>query len=221
MTQAFLTRLAPMSTRAFVSSLTSTSIRAARAALAATALAGALASSALAAGNVEDMVLPGDPASFILVASDRGAEWRSQPAPSEAPRPVPAARGIAPAIRPLVGPITTMFGEPGSLWRLGYHPGLDIAAPMGTPIVASVDGVVVEAEMDQLKGYGYYVKIDHGNGLISLYAHMSRLGATPGQKVAAGTVIGYVGSTGVSTGPHVHWEVRQNGEIKDPLTYLR
>jgi murein DD-endopeptidase MepM/ murein hydrolase activator NlpD len=182
-------------------------------------LSAALSGSALAAGNVEDTVQPGDPAA-MMVASDRGAEWRSLSV-ADALRNVPVARGGSGAVRPAPGPISTPFHEPGALWRLGYHPGLDIAAVTGTPIVAAFDGTVVEAEFDQIKGYGNYVKLDHGNGMITLYGHMSQIGAKVGDHVTAGTVIGLVGSTGFSTGPHLHWEVRINGELQDPATYLR
>jgi murein DD-endopeptidase MepM/ murein hydrolase activator NlpD len=122
---------------------------------------------------------------------------------------------------PLQGPITTYYGEAGPLWRTGYHPGLDIGVPVGTPIRAIADGVVIEAEGDGYnRGYGHYVKVDHGGGLHSLYAHMSVVSAREGDSVGAGSVLGQVGMTGVTTGPHLHLEVRQDGATRDPLRYI-
>jgi murein DD-endopeptidase MepM/ murein hydrolase activator NlpD len=146
-------------------------------------------------------------------------------------RPAPASRGNRVASDgdvtrsfqwPLQGPITTPYGEPGPLWRVGYHPGLDIGASVGTPIRAIADGVVVEADDSDAfnKGYGHYVKIDHGGGLISLYGHMSTVRAREGERVTMGTLIGNVGMTGVTTGPHVHLEIRQDGNTRDPIRYI-
>jgi murein DD-endopeptidase MepM/ murein hydrolase activator NlpD len=144
-------------------------------------------------------------------------------------RAQPAARGnrvepepIDRSVRwPLEGPITTYFGEPGALWRLGFHPGLDIGASIGTPIRAVAPGVVIEADDEGYnKGYGHYVKIDHGGGLHSLYGPMSVVSAKEGDRVMAGTVIGQVGMTGFTTGPHLHLEIRQDGTARDPLRYL-
>ena len=105
--------------------------------------------------------------------------------------------------------------------RLGYHNGTDIAAPEGTPILAAAAGTVTIANgVDPWGGsYGYHIKIDHGNGLETLYAHCSAICVRVGQQVQQGEVIGYVGSTGNSTGNHLHFEARVNGEstpvIKD------
>jgi murein DD-endopeptidase MepM/ murein hydrolase activator NlpD len=188
------------------------------------ALAAALTTTAaLAAGGDQDAGPAGD--GGRLAASARDADWRTLPAPrgAEPARTSPAARGgrAAAFVRPTAGPITTPFHEEGQLWRLGFHPGMDIGAPEGAAIAASGEGVVVEAELDTLKGYGNYVKIDHGDGLITLYAHMSRIQASVGDRVGPGTVIGFVGMTGFTTGPHLHWEVRLNGELQDPASYLR
>jgi murein DD-endopeptidase MepM/ murein hydrolase activator NlpD len=121
---------------------------------------------------------------------------------------------------PLQGPISTYYGEAGPLWRLGYHPGLDLAVPDGTPIDAAAGGRVLEAGWDKVGGYGNHVKIDHGDGLVTIYAHMSVVLATTGEEVFTGQLIGLVGSTGVSTGPHLHFEVRRDGRPQDPLEYL-
>lgn len=98
------------------------------------------------------------------------------------------------------------------------HTGLDFAAGAGTPIRAAGPGRVVWA--GPRGGYGNLVAIDHGNGLATLYAHQSRLDVTVGQKVATGEVVGLVGSTGFSTGPHLHFETRELGTPADPLLYL-
>lgn len=99
-----------------------------------------------------------------------------------------------------------------------YHSGMDIGVDYGTPVHAADSGVVVEAGW--ISGYGYAVIIDHGNGLSTLYGHNEALNVSSGQSVSQGQVIAYAGSTGNSTGPHVHFEVRSNGDPVDPLSYL-
>jgi murein DD-endopeptidase MepM/ murein hydrolase activator NlpD len=121
---------------------------------------------------------------------------------------------------PAAGNITGYFHEVGNLWTKGYHEGLDIGASFGSVIRAAEDGVVVEADTGWNSGYGTYVKLDHGEGIVTLYGHMSQLAAKPGQEVRRGQLIGYVGSTGASTGPHLHFEVRVDGAKLDPLLYL-
>lgn len=98
------------------------------------------------------------------------------------------------------------------------HYGVDISAPSGTPIKAGGDGKVIFA--DWRGGYGQCIMIDHGKGVVTLYAHLSRISVKNGQVVKAGAVIGNVGTTGLSTGPHLHFEVRLNGDPVDPLTKL-
>jgi murein DD-endopeptidase MepM/ murein hydrolase activator NlpD len=98
------------------------------------------------------------------------------------------------------------------------HAGTDISGPMGAPMRASADGVVVMAE--DRGGYGLTVVIDHGNQLATLYAHMSSFAVKAGDVVAQGDTIGAVGSTGLSTGPHCHWEVRVLGLPVDGRPYL-
>jgi murein DD-endopeptidase MepM/ murein hydrolase activator NlpD len=100
-----------------------------------------------------------------------------------------------------------------------FHSGLDFTASTGTPIYATGDGVVSEAVFDN-SGYGMHVVINHGYGYQTLYGHMSRMKALVGQKVKRGDVIGYVGSTGKSTGPHCHYEVIKNGEKIDPVNFF-
>ena len=123
----------------------------------------------------------------------------------------PSTSGL---IWPVPGPITSPFGMRwGSL-----HPGIDIGAPMGTPIKAAASGTVLVASYNG--GYGNLVVIDHGNGIATAYAHQSQIAVSVGQNVSQGQVIGYVGSTGFSTGPHLHFEVRVNGTPVDPMGYL-
>lgn len=116
---------------------------------------------------------------------------------------------------PIDGVITSKFGQRSR----GYHYGLDIAADTGTEIGAAAGGVVTEADWKN-DAYGYAVMIDHGNGYTTLYGHCSELLVESGQKVMAGESVALVGSTGNSTGPHVHFEVRINGSCTDPLEIL-
>ena len=96
-----------------------------------------------------------------------------------------------------------------------FHAGLDFGAPYGSPIVAAADGQVIAAGW--AGGYGNEVQIAHGGGVVSLYGHMSGIVARPGEVVRQGQVIGYVGSTGLSTGPHLHFEIKVNGQAVNPL----
>ncbi|MFY7835788.1 MAG: M23 family metallopeptidase [Novosphingobium sp.] len=99
------------------------------------------------------------------------------------------------------------------------HKGIDLSAPTGTPIRATADGTVEMA--DWFGGYGLYVQLDHGAAMETRYGHMSRIAVAAGQQVRKGDVIGYVGSTGRSTGPHLHYEVRVSGEAVNPLPYMQ
>jgi murein DD-endopeptidase MepM/ murein hydrolase activator NlpD len=96
------------------------------------------------------------------------------------------------------------------------HAGIDFGAAWGSPIVAAADGQVVAAGWGG--GYGRQVQIAHGGGIVTLYGHMSSIAAAPGEPVRQGQVIGYVGSSGLSTGPHLHFEVKVNGQPVDPMT---
>jgi murein DD-endopeptidase MepM/ murein hydrolase activator NlpD len=98
------------------------------------------------------------------------------------------------------------------------HPGMDMPAPTGTPIRAPADGEVVAAGW--VEGYGNCTIIDHGSALGTLYGHQSLIAVQPGDKVRRGQVIGFVGSTGYSTGPHLHWEVRLHGNVVDPAPFI-
>lgn len=99
-----------------------------------------------------------------------------------------------------------------------FHWGVDMAAPYGTPIYAAHAGVVSESAL--VSGYGNHVRIDHGNGVETVYGHASKLLVTQGQRVNAGEIIALVGSTGFSTGNHLHFEVNVNGVHQDPMKYL-
>jgi murein DD-endopeptidase MepM/ murein hydrolase activator NlpD len=99
------------------------------------------------------------------------------------------------------------------------HSGIDLAASSGSPISAAASGVVIIAA--PYGGYGNAVVIDHGGGLATLYAHQSRIVVSKGQAVATGDLIGYVGCTGLCTGPHLHFETRESGVPVDPMKYLR
>jgi len=98
------------------------------------------------------------------------------------------------------------------------HKGIDLAAPTGTPIYATADGIVDRAEW--FSSYGLFIEIEHGADLETRYAHMSRLAVSAGQRVKKGDLIGYVGSTGRSTGPHLHYEVRVSGVAVNPIPYM-
>ena len=125
-----------------------------------------------------------------------------------------AARPASGLIWPVNGPLTSPFG-----YRWGrLHEGVDIGVGFGTPIHAAAGGTVIHAGW--LGGYGNLVVVDHGNGLSTAYAHQQRVYVSPGQGVAQGDVLGEVGSTGHSSGPHLHFEVRVNGNPVDPLGYL-
>ncbi|MFN2466801.1 MAG: murein hydrolase activator EnvC [Gaiellaceae bacterium] len=126
----------------------------------------------------------------------------------------PSAVSSAGLIWPVSAPLTSPFG-----WRWGrMHEGIDLGAGYGTPIRAASSGTVIHAGW--LGGYGNLVIIDHGGSISTAYGHQSSIAVGTGQSVSQGQVIGYVGSTGHSTGPHLHFEVRVNGGAVDPLGYL-
>ncbi|MEM6515162.1 MAG: M23 family metallopeptidase [Bacteroidota bacterium] len=99
-----------------------------------------------------------------------------------------------------------------------FHAGMDFSAPRGTPIFASGDGVVTRAD-SRATGYGRHIRIDHGYGYVSLYAHLYKYNVKPNQKVKRGDIIGYVGSTGRSQAPHLHYEVWKDGERINPINF--
>ena len=126
----------------------------------------------------------------------------------------PGAASAAGLIWPVRGPVTSGYG-----YRWGrMHSGIDIGARTGVPIMAAKAGEVIF--VGSMGGYGNAVIVNHGGGFSTLSAHMSRLGTTDGAQVSQGQVIGYVGSTGNSTGPHLHFETRVNGSAQNPRQYL-
>lgn len=130
---------------------------------------------------------------------------------------MPDVNGIKLANLPVTGTITSRYGVSSRI-RSSDHTGLDIAAKKGTPIQVVSDGVVTFAKYNG--SYGYLVKVDHGNGVETWYAHTSKMYVSAGETVKAGDVIALVGSTGNSTGPHLHFEIRINGEHVNPQKYL-
>ena len=125
---------------------------------------------------------------------------------------------------PVAGTITSQFGHRVDpiTGEVSSHTGTDIACAEGTPILAAADGVITVANgLDSWGGsYGYYIQINHGGGLETLYAHCSSICVTTGQQVQAGQVIGYVGHTGRATGSHLHLEVHVNGSRTDAMRYF-
>jgi len=128
-------------------------------------------------------------------------------------------------VRPSIWPV---YGRLQGAWGMRidpfsgegtFHRGVDLCAPVGTPVRATADGVVVQA--GRLSGYGRLVVIDHGNGLQTYYAHLSRFTAFPGQEIRRGEVIGAVGSSGRVTAPHLHYEVRFGGSPVNPYAYMK
>jgi murein DD-endopeptidase MepM/ murein hydrolase activator NlpD len=176
-------------------------------------------------GDRFDMVL-GQGSDLLYAGLDRGAasdlqlvKWnaagRSQWIDAaNAERPAPVSSGMT---WPVAGRITSYFGYRYHpiLHFSRFHAGLDFGASWGSPIVAAADGQVVGAGW--AGGYGRQVRIAHGNGLVTSYSHMSQIVAAPGTLVRQGQLIGYVGSSGLSTGPHVHFEVRRMGQPVNPL----
>jgi murein DD-endopeptidase MepM/ murein hydrolase activator NlpD len=142
-------------------------------------------------------------------APDSPTTTTAAPAPSAPP---PAASGTL--LFPTSGTVTSNFGQ-----RWGrLHAGLDIGAPTGTPVLAADSGTVIFS--GTMSGYGIAVMIDHGNGMVTLYAHMSATTTSKGASVSKGTMVGKVGSTGRSTGPHLHFEVRVNGVATNPRNFF-
>ncbi len=126
-----------------------------------------------------------------------------------------------PSIMPTRGWLTGEFSRARMhpiLHEVRPHAGIDLSAPTGTPIVAPAAGRVVKSGRDG--AYGNVIEIDHGNGILTRYAHCSRLVARVGQRVERGQLIANVGSTGLSVGPHLHYEIHVNGNAVDPLTYV-
>jgi len=126
-----------------------------------------------------------------------------------------------PSIMPTAGWLTSQFTRARKhpiLHITRPHEGIDVTAPMGAPIIAPASGVVTKVARET--GYGNVLEIDHGNGIVTRYAHCSRIDVRQGQRVTRGQRIAAVGKTGLSTGPHLHYEIHVNGKVVDPLTYV-
>jgi murein DD-endopeptidase MepM/ murein hydrolase activator NlpD len=129
--------------------------------------------------------------------------------------------GNLPSIWPVAGAIRGGFGvrrNPFGGWGSEFHKGQDISAPYGAQVIATADGMIERAGW--LRGYGQVVYVDHGNGISTRYGHLSRIDVTAGQMIKRGDQLGLVGSTGRSTGPHLHYEVRVDGQAINPVPYL-
>lgn len=132
-----------------------------------------------------------------------------------------AVLNATPSIWPTNGDVTSRFGWRSSPWggrSSDWHPGIDIANSTGTEIMATADGEVTHSGW--FSGYGKMIEIDHGNGIVTIYGHNSQNVVSSGQHVKKGQVIAYMGSTGYSTGPHLHYEVRVNGTVVNPASFL-
>jgi murein DD-endopeptidase MepM/ murein hydrolase activator NlpD len=127
----------------------------------------------------------------------------------------------SPDIWPVEGPVTGSFGERIDPFNGegAFHSGVDIASTYGQAVMAPANGVVVFT--DQMGGYGRAIIVDHGHGVTTLYGHLANFAVVPGQRIGRGDILGYVGLSGRSTGPHLHYEVRLNDTPVNPHKYLR
>lgn len=158
--------------------------------------------------------------SWSLIRTTSGKEGYVKSANLSSEKPGPGKEG-ADFVMPVEGRKTSGFGpriDPVTGKRGSFHAGIDIACPTGTPIHAAMAGVVKKTMVS--KSYGNLMILDHGNDLVTYYAHQSRFAASQGQRVKKGELIGYVGTTGKSTGPHLHFEVRKDGEAMDPAKFV-
>lgn len=198
------------------------------------ALGAGLAGLALPGGPVASAAATPPPV-LVGLSSPAGAVLREPnparfaPAARPPARPVARPRVVPPRadrsrpltgrwVRPVEAPIVSPYGPRWGSW----HPGVDFGARYGTPIHVVGDGVVIGAGyLAGESGYGQIVLVRHAGGVITAYAHMSRVLAHRGQRVLAGDVLGLVGATGHVTGPHLHFEVRIGGRKIDPVPWLR
>jgi murein DD-endopeptidase MepM/ murein hydrolase activator NlpD len=171
-----------------------------------------------------ELFVPGATRVVEVVPADDAAASTSTPSPSPSPTPIPTPASTTRRVPggqpepPLAWPLEgVLYGRYGV--RAGRrHDGIDIAAPEGTPVLAAADGTVIYA--GEQSGYGSIVILRHANGLVTLYAHNSRLLVEDGDRVSRGQPIARVGQTGRTTGPHLHFEVRQGTRPKNPLLFL-
>ncbi len=163
-------------------------------------------------GSLEDVPSDADPRFRELFAS-----WTRTEQLEQAVVAIPSARPIRTDVN-----FTSGFGVRSDPFRnrAAMHGGIDLAGPVGTPIYATADGVVGRAEWNN-GGYGNLVEINHGQGIQTRYGHLSRISANAGQRVRRGELIGYMGSTGRSTGSHHHYEVRIDGRAVNPIPFMQ
>jgi murein DD-endopeptidase MepM/ murein hydrolase activator NlpD len=183
--------------------------QAAVAAADATASVAALASPALAA-RVRPAAETGDTHFQSLFTA-----WQQMDGPATQAISIPSRRPVDAMA------LTSSFGVRSDPFngRRARHNGIDIPGPIGTPVYATADGTVGRAQ--RLGGYGNYIEIDHGTQIQTRYGHLSAIGVVSGQRVHRGDLIGYVGSTGRSTGPHLHYEVRIAGAPVNPIPFVQ
>lgn len=161
----------------------------------------------------QELIIPGGQTKLVASAdTSRGSVTRPKSGGSSSSSGTTSGSVSGTFIWPVRGTITSGFG---SRWG-SIHTGIDIGVPSGTSVKAARAGTVISAGWQN--GYGYAVEIDHGNGIVTLYGHNSKLLVSKGDKVEAGDIIARSGSTGHSTGPHVHFEVRKNGKAVNPLS---
>ena len=153
----------------------------------------------------------------IATVSEEVINQIAQEKKEEEKRKSSTVNGVYLSVTPTTGHITSRFGSRESI-RDHAHKGMDIATKTGTPIKAAAQGTVKHSGV--MGGYGNLIILDHGNGVQTYYGHCSKLYVKKGEKVSAGDVIAAVGSTGNSTGPHLHFEVRINGSVVNPQRYL-
>ena len=181
-------------------------------------------SSAVALASLDDRSAQGGPLIMMATAADGSIDPRFQRFGLSLARMEALERSVAGL--PQVLPASLEYISSGFGFRANpftgsggeFHPGLDFKGPHGAPIYAAAPGIV--SFVGQRSGYGNCVEIDHGNGLVTRYAHMSGFRAVQGSQVGAGEVIGLIGSTGRSTGPHLHFEVRINDRPVNPRPFL-
>jgi murein DD-endopeptidase MepM/ murein hydrolase activator NlpD len=127
---------------------------------------------------------------------------------------------VRPGVWPVDGPLRSYFGERTDPFsgEGAFHTGVDIGAPWGAPVHAAADGIVLRAQW--MGGYGRMIIIDHGNGVQTYYAHLSRFSVVPGQEIRQGEIVGLVGASGRASGPHLHYEVRVHGNPENPRYFL-
>lgn len=168
-------------------------------------------------GGNPDLIFPGQ---VLRIPGDPVTEPSQTPPADPPPAPAPSADYAA----PVTGGVSQPFGNPDSGYGLGYHTGVDLQGNTGDPVHAAHGGTVIIGGAGA--AYGNHVVIDHGDGMYTLYAHLSEIDVSSGQTVSAGDVIGLVGSSGNSSGPHLHFELRNSpdqyaeGVFSDPVAWL-